>query len=423
MVKKDNLEDQFMVETRKIKPINKRKWAQKLLVTASAALLFGVIASVVLVLFTPILKNWIKTEETRGVELDPVADRPDNNLGGVTVPGVIGETISSGVKIEDLQKINYHLYSIGTLANKSIVTIRGTGESATKEEPSSFDADETCGIIISITDKEILILAQQSTVKVGGEYRVLFQIGDATPCVIKGYDSKTGLAVVSVMISQTTNGVQKSITAAQMGSSKAISMGKYVIAVGNPLGNISSVEVGMVNSTSFVSSYVDGVVALLSTNMVSKSKGSGFLLDEQGRLIGIITHDGDETKETNLIQALGISDVTANLERLANGKNVPYLGIKVSTVTERIAKENELPEGVYVESVILDSPAMATAIQKGDIIQEVGKNSVKSAKQLQQVLSTYEIGSTLSISLKRYSPTGYKTVLCYVTLTSLMELK
>lgn len=423
MDKKDNLDNQFIVETRKIKPINKRKWRQKLLVTASAALLFGVIASAVFVLFTPLLKGWIETEEVREVDLGPIADKPDTNIGGAILPELPGVTSSPGMKMEDLQKINYQLYSVGTEANKSIVTIRGTRESTVKEEPSSFDADETCGIIISITEKEIFILAQQSTVKIGGEYRVLFQTGDATPCVIKGYDSKTGLAVLSVMISQTTTGVQKSIASVQMGSSKAISMGKYIIAVGSPLGNVSSVQVGTINSTSFVSSYVDGVFTLLSTNLVSKSKGSGFLLDEQGRLIGIITHDGDIVKEVNLIQALAISDVTANLERLANGKNVPYFGVRVSTVTERIAKENDLPEGVYVESVILDSPAMATAIQKGDIIQEVGKNSVKSAKQFQQVLSTYEIGSTLSISLKRYSSTGYKTVLCYVTLASLMELK
>lgn len=423
MEKKENFDDQFIVETRKIKPINKRKWAQKLLVTASAALLFGVIASTIFVLFTPLLKSWTKTEAIKEIDLAPITDKAEVNNGDVTIPGVPGANTSQELQIEDLQKIEYHLYSIGADANKNIVTIRGTGESTIKEEPSSFDADETCGIIISITEKEILILAQQNTVKVGGQYRVYFQLGDAVPCEVKGYDSKTGLAVVSVLISQTTNGIQKSIAAVQMGTSKAISRGKYVIAVGNPLGNMSSVQVGIINSTSFVSSYVDGVITLLSTNLISQSKGSGFFLDEDGRLIGIITHDGDEAKETNFIKALGISDVTTNLERLANGKNIPYFGIRVSTVTEKIARENELPEGVYVESVILDSPAMATAIQKGDIIQEVGKNSVKTAKQLQQVLSNYEIGANLSISLKRFSPTGYKTVLCYVTLTSLMELK
>lgn len=421
MEQKEKKEDGFIYEKTKIKPINKKKMMQKMMVSSIAAIVFGLIASCIFVFVTPWMQSLRNSKSNTRIDLND-NQRSDSSIKSSTNidPSAL---LSAGFKIEDLQRVSYNLFSVGGNANGGLVTIKGTGESAIKEEPSSFETDDTSGIIIAKSDKEILILAQHNTVRQGGTYRVIFSNGESADASVKGFDSKTNLGVLSVPLKALEANTQKTAKVIELGNTKAITRGRCAIAVGNPLGDNYSVKVGIIEATNFNVSYVDGVISLLSTNLLANSKAGGFLLDDNGKLIGIITHDADNAKEANLIQAMGVSDIAATLGRLANGQKIPYMGIRISTVTSRIAKENDMPEGVYVESVILDSPAMSTAIQKGDIIQEVGKNLVKNAGQFQEIISSYEAGSSLSISLKRYSSTGYKTVLCYVTLNTLTETK
>ena len=419
MEQKENREDGFVQEKIKMKPLNKKKLLQKLLVSACMAVVFGVVASCTFVFITP----WIQTIRNSKPESRIDLTKDDQNDSTVAIPNIsdLSKNPTTGVKLEDMQRLSYNLFTIGGNVNGGIVTIRGTGESAVKDEQSSFESDDTSGIIIAKSETEILILAQHGTVRYGGSYRVIFSSGEAVSSTVKGYDSKTSIAILSVHLKEIGTNTLKSILVVDLGSTKAIARGKYAIAVGNPLGDNYSVQVGIIEATNFNASYVDGVISLLSTNLLARAKSGGFLIDDEGKLLGIITHDGDNAKEANKIQAMAISDLAPILDRMVNMQKIPYMGVRISTVTEKIAKENDMPEGVYVESVILDSPAMATAIQKGDIIQEVGKNPVKTARQFHETISSYDAGSTISISLKRYSSTGYKTVLCYVTLGSLSE--
>ena len=421
MKQKEKKEEGFVQEKTKMKPINKKKLLQKMLVSVCLAVVFGVVASVSFVFVTPWIQTLHTTKPTSKIDLDGNQQKDSTvNLPGITD---ISQNPTSGIKIEDLQRLSYNLFTIGGNSNGGIVTVRGTGESSVKDEQSSFDMDDTSGIIIAKSETEILILAQHGTVRSGGSYHVLFSSGENVSASVKGYDSKTNIAILSVPLKEVSSNTQKSIRVIELGNTKAIARGKYAIAVGNPLGDNYSVQVGIIEATNFSVSYVDGVISLLSTNLLAKTKSGGFLIDDESRLIGIITHDADNAKEANTIQAMAISDVTPILNRMVNSQKIPYIGVRISTITERIAKENDMPEGVYVESVILDSPAMSTAIQKGDIIQEVGKNPVKTARQFHEIMSSYEAGSTISVSLKRYSSTGYKTVLCYVTLGTLSETK
>lgn len=419
MEQKEHREEGFVQEKTKMKPINKKKLLQRALVSAVLAVVFGVIASGTFVFVTPWIQSMRDSKPANRIDLTG----DDQKDGSVNIPSIsdLSKNPATGVKLEDMQRLSYNLFTIGGNSNGGIVTVRGTGESAVKDEQSSFESDDTSGIIIAKTETEILILAQHGTVRSGGSYRVIFSSGETIAAKVKGYDSKTNIAILSVPLKEIGTNTQKSILVVDLGNTKAIARGRYVIAVGNPLGDNYSVQVGIIEATNFSVSYVDGVISLLSTNLLAKSKSGGFLIDDAGKLLGVITHDGDNAKEANKIQAMAISDLAPILDRIVNSQKIPYMGIRISTVTERIAKENDMPEGVYVESVILDSPAMATAIQKGDIIQEVGKNPVKTARQFHETISSYDAGSTVSISLKRYSSTGYKTVLCYVTLGTLSE--
>ena len=64
-----------------------------------------------------------------------------------------------------------------------------------------------------------------------------------------------------------------------------------------------------------------------------------------------------------------------------NNKDVPYFGLQVVTVTSNIADTYNLPSGVYIKDVKIDSPAMIAGIQVGDIITEINDVPITSVSE------------------------------------------
>ncbi len=56
------------------------------------------------------------------------------------------------------------------------------------------------------------------------------------------------------------------------------------------------------------------------------------------------------------------------IEHLSNNQDIVYMGIVGADVTTSISEQENIPIGVYVSEVSLDSPAITAGIQPGDII-------------------------------------------------------
>lgn len=73
-----------------------------------------------------------------------------------------------------------------------------------------------------------------------------------------------------------------------------------------------------------------------------------------GEVVGIVMQDyssGDE----NTLTAISVSQLKDIIEKLSNGQDIPYLGLKLTSVTSDIEKEYDIPKGVYIKSVGIDS--------------------------------------------------------------------
>ena len=57
------------------------------------------------------------------------------------------------------------------------------------------------------------------------------------------------------------------------------------------------------------------------------------------------------------------------IDLLFADKEVPYFGVHISTVTQHIAQKYDIPKGVYIKKVEIDSPAMDAGLQSGDVIR------------------------------------------------------
>jgi serine protease Do len=117
---------------------------------------------------------------------------------------------------------------------------------------------------------------------------------------------------------------------------------------------------------------------------------------------------------SNTLAAVGITSLEPVLNLLFSGKDVPYMGILGSTVTDRIAEQYELPKGVYVKEVTIDSPAMDAGIQSGDVIIGVNGQEIMSVSTFNSVLFTLEPSETYKVDIMREGKNGYQKITCKV---------
>ena len=91
---------------------------------------------------------------------------------------------------------------------------------------------------------------------------------------------------------------------------------------------------------------------------------------------------------------------------MSNGQAVPYVGIRGLDVTAEIEAQG-IPNGVYVQTVEPDSPAMAAGIQSGDIIWQVSGESVSSMSSYEKAVLEEKSDAVIRVKGKRKGADGY----------------
>jgi membrane-associated protease RseP (regulator of RpoE activity) len=82
----------------------------------------------------------------------------------------------------------------------------------------------------------------------------------------------------------------------------------------------------------------------------------------------------------------------------------PALGVRTLELENAALAEYfgaEPGEGVLVTDVVEDSGAEAAGIQGGDVILAIGQQSISSVDDLREVLSEYDAGDEVEVSLRR----------------------
>lgn len=80
------------------------------------------------------------------------------------------------------------------------------------------------------------------------------------------------------------------------------------------------------------------------------------------------------------------------MERLTNNEPIRYTGIYGTGVTKSQAAMKNVPQGICVENIDINSPAMRAGIQCGDIIRYVNEERVTDMKSYNKLIRGMEIG-------------------------------
>jgi serine protease Do len=227
--------------------------------------------------------------------------------------------------------------------------------------------------------------------------------GDEYDAKYVGGDEDYDLAVIKVEA--------QDLQAVTLGDSDKLNVGDHVLAIGNPLGELTfSMSGGMVSSVNRAIN-VDGTpFNMIQTDAsINPGNSGGPMFNSYGEVVGIVTAKYS-TYSDSVVEGLGfaipINDVMSLIEDImTNGyvTNKPYLGINGGTLTKQMAAQYRytVTDGLFVYSVEEGSAAAKAGLQMGDVIRKVDDNVITSLEDLTAVKKKYSAGDTVTLTVYR----------------------
>ena len=239
---------------------------------------------------------------------------------------------------------------------------------------------------------------------VEGAMSITVTTGDNTQYEAKllGKDPSNDVAVLKVEA--------QDLPAVTIGNSNDLLIGDMVVAIGNPLGELTATQtVGYIGGKDRIIATGGVPINMLQTDAAINSGNSGGpLFNMKGEVVGITTAKYSGTTGSGAsIEGIGfaipIDDVLGIMKDLAVHGYVtgPYLGVSVRDVDPQIANAYGIPLGAYVVEVVEDASADRAGLQAKDIIIAVDDKKIESSNDLIRTLRHYKPGDTITVKYSR----------------------
>ena len=231
---------------------------------------------------------------------------------------------------------------------------------------------------------------------------VVLYDGTEFRAMVVGYDANNDLAVLKVE----AQGLQP----VKLGASSDLIIGDMVVAIGNPLGELTSTQtVGYISGKDRDVSTDGSVINMLQTDAaINPGNSGGPLFNMKGEVIGITTAKYSGTTSSGAsIEGIGfaipIDDVTKMISDIMTHGYVTgaYLGVSVVDLDEYTAAVYGLPMGARVAEVVSGSCAEKAGVRVGDIIIGLGDHTVRNYSELAKALRRFEAGQHSTITVYR----------------------
>lgn len=211
-----------------------------------------------------------------------------------------------------------------------------------------------------------------------------------------GYDESNDIAVLKVDAS--------GLSPVVLGDSDKMSVGDSVVAIGNPLGELTfSLTTGSISALNRKITINNTAMNLIQTDCAINSGNSGgALFNSYGEVIGITNakYSGSQSSAPidNIGFAIPISSVRDIISSIIEKGYVekPYIGISVYPVSS-----NRSDIGLAVDSVENDSPADIAGLKADDIIIKVNGTKITDTATLTGIIAGCDEGDVLTLTVYR----------------------
>ncbi len=246
------------------------------------------------------------------------------------------------------------------------------------------------------------VVTNHHVVEGGTKLSVVIYEGAELEAKLIGSDSANDVALLKVE--------GENLRPVVLGDSDSLTVGDQVVAIGNPLGTLTStLTVGYVSAMERDVNTSGFAINMLQTDAAINSGNSGGpLYNMEGHVVGITTakYSGSSSSGAS-IEGIGfaipINDVRSLLEDLLeNGQiTTPYLGVSVSDMDADSAAYYDMPMGAYVNEVTPGFCAEKAGLRAKDIITHVGEYRVESVNDLGRALRNFKAGETVELTVYR----------------------
>ena len=253
------------------------------------------------------------------------------------------------------------------------------------------------GVIIS---QDGYILTNNHVINGANSVKVRLRDGTEYDATIIGSDSDNDIALLKVNAT--------GLSPATFGDSNSLAVGDYVVAIGNPLGELGgTVTDGIISALARKVTIEDTQMTLLQTNaQVNPGNSGGGLFNANGELIGIVNAKQSATEVEGIAFAIPINNV---LDILSDLKEYGYvtgkvdLGIDFTDITsdETAFYYGVNQTGCYVLSVDSGSNAEKAGVTRGDLVTKVNDTDVSSSSDITTALEKAEVGDTVTFTVSR----------------------
>jgi serine protease Do len=273
-----------------------------------------------------------------------------------------------------------------------------------QQRPHAVEARGS-GFIISADG---IIVTNNHVVKGARTLSVTLDDGTVLPAKVIGTDPRTDIAVLKV-------DAHHPLPFIQLGNSRDVKPGEWVVAMGNPFGLSSTVTAGIVSAVSrdIGAGPYDQFIQVDAP--INQGNSGGPLFTQDGKVIGmntaILSPTGGSVGIGFAIPSDMIRTVAAELQK--DGKVVRgYVGVEAQQITAATAQAMHLKEnsGALLAGVQPDSPAAGAGLQPGDVIQAVNGTAVANPKELAVNIASIQPGGEAHLTVLHDGQTKDVTV-------------
>ena len=387
-------------------PRKKNSWARKAAGITAAAVLFGTVAGGVM---TGV--NYVGARLTGLADITAAA--PAETEGTTTAQVPETSAASNNGSTTAVSTVT----DVSSIAEKAMPSLVAINDTMTVEQNNFFGMPQTyqaqssgSGIIVGQNDTELLIATNNHVVSGATDMKVTFTDSTQVAAAVKGTDSATDLAIIAVKLSDIPSDTMSKIKVATLGNSDNVKVGQQVIAIGNALGYGQSLTVGYISALDREITDENGIqhTYIQTDAAINPGNSGGALLDLNGNVIGINAAKNASTEVEGMGFAIPISKAQEILNNLMTKKTREavdesaqgYLRIQGTNIDANASKEYGMPVGIYVYKIVEGGAAANSDLKEKDIITKFDGQSVTNMEELKQMLTYYEGGSTVSLTVQ-----------------------
>ena len=247
------------------------------------------------------------------------------------------------------------------------------------------------------------IVTNNHVVEGAAEILVTMNNNKSFNAVVVGTDPVTDIALLKVDA--------ENLPVIPVGSSDALRLGEWVLAIGSPFNLKSTITAGIVSAKGRTLPDMSGefkIESFIQTDAaVNPGNSGGALVNTRGELVGINTaiasNTGSYTGYSFAVPTAIMQKVVEDIKEFGSVKRA-MLGITMHEVTDKVAEQAGMKGeffGVYVHDTERGGAAELSGIKPGDIIISIDSAVIHNPSDVQEKINSYRPGDTTVVSVFR----------------------